>query len=289
MRPCWRLLVDPAAATDNLERLKSLGLAGPMGFYESIDFTRESRKDGARGVVIYSYMAHHQGMSLAALDNVLHRDVMQRRFHGDLRIRAVESLLFETHSGHAAADRRDGDAAGADPHRRYRGHGRAPVDRRNRGSARAPAGNGRYALMITNSGGGYSRWNDFDVTRWRSDTTLDPWGSFVYIRDLRSDEIWATSHKPLRRAPGEITVRFASDRAEIHRRVAGIETILEVTVASEDDAELRRLKITNRSLRTRQLEFTSYLELAMAPHAADKAHPAFAKMFVETECPEPAC
>ena len=89
------LQLDPGAATGNLERLKDLGMAGPMGFYESIDFSRESRQSGARGVVIYCYMAHHQGMSLVALDNVLHRDIMQRRFHGDLRVRAVESLLFE--------------------------------------------------------------------------------------------------------------------------------------------------------------------------------------------------
>jgi cyclic beta-1,2-glucan synthetase len=88
--------LDPGAATSNLERLKNLGMAGPMGFYEAIDFSRESGQGGARGVVIYCYMAHHQGMSLAALDNVLHRDVLQRRFHGDLRIRAVESLLFES-------------------------------------------------------------------------------------------------------------------------------------------------------------------------------------------------
>jgi cyclic beta-1,2-glucan synthetase len=281
------LLVDPGAAAANLERLKNLGLAGPMGFYESIDFSRERGRNGARGVVIYCYMAHHQGMSLAALDNVLHRDVMQRRFHGDLRIRAVESLLFEgipiTRLPIAEAETRS-----------------APVhvtstediaDRMWTEESAAPRvhlhGNGRYALMITNSGGGYSRWGDFDVTRWRSDTTLDPWGSFVYIRDLKSDEVWATTHKPFPARQGELTVRFAADRAEIHRRVAGIETILDVTVASEDDVELRRLRITNRSLRTRQLEFTSYVELAMIPHGTDKAHPAFAKMFVETECPEP--
>ncbi len=280
------MLVDPGAATANLERLKNLGLAGPMGFYESIDFSRESRKNGARGVVIYCYMAHHQGMSLAALDNVLHRDAMQRRFHGDLRIRAVESLLFEgipiTRLPIAETETRSAPA--------HIASAEDIADRMWTEETAAPRvhlhGNGRYALMINNSGGGYSRWHDFDVTRWRCDTTLDPWGSFVYIRDLRSDDVWATSHKPFPALQGETTVRFASDRAEIHRRVAGIETILDVTVASEDDVELRRLKITNRSLRTRQLEFTSYVELAMTPHAADKAHPAFAKMFIETECPE---
>ncbi len=281
------LLVDPGAATDNLERLKNLGLEGPMGFYDSIDFSRESRKNGARGVVIYCYMAHHQGMSLAALDNVLHRDAMQRRFHDDLRICAVESLLFEgipiTRLPIAEAETRSAPV-----------HSTSTEDIADRAWTEETAAprvhlhaNGRYALMITNSGGGYSRWNDFDVTRWRADTTLDPWGSFFYIRDLKSDEVWATTHKPFPARQGEITVRFASDRAEIHRRVAGIETILDITVASEDDVELRRLRITNRSLRTRQLELTSYVELAMMPHAADKAHPAFAKMFVETECPEP--
>jgi cyclic beta-1,2-glucan synthetase len=280
------LQVDPAAATENLERLKNLGLAGPMGLYESIDFSRESQKDGARGVVIYCYMAHHQGMSLAALDNVLHRGVMQRRFHGDLRIRAVESLLFES----IPVERLPIAEAETRPAPIHMASTEEIADRLWTEETAAPRvhlqGNGRYALMITNSGGGYSRWKDFDVTRWRSDTTLDPWGSFIYIRDLKSDDVWATSHKPFPAGDGEITVHFASDRAEIHRRVAGIETILEITVASEDDVELRRVKITNRSLRTRQLEFTSYAELAMIAHAADASHPAFAKMFVETESPE---
>lgn len=279
--------VDPGDAAANLGRLRKLGLAGPMGFYEAIDFTRESRPDGPRGVVIYCYMAHHQGMSFAALDNVLHRDIMQRRFHRDLRIRAVESLLYESvpiaKLPVASAETRT-VLVHAPPVEDI-------ADRVWTEETAAPRvclkGNGRYAIMITNSGGGYSRWNGFDVTRWRSDTTLDPWGSFIYIRDLRSDEVWATTHKPLPTRTGDISVRFASDRAEIHRRVSGIETILDVTVASQDDVEVRRLRVTNRSLRVRQLEFTSYMELAMAPHGADKAHPAFAKLFIETESPEP--
>ncbi len=281
------LLVKPAEATDNLERLKGLKLEGPMGFYESIDFSRESRKAGPRGVLIYCYMAHHQGMSLAALDNVLHRDTMQRRFHADRRVRSVETLLFEgvpiTH------------LAVVETKPRYVPIRTIPAedaaDREWTEETLTPRvhlhGNGRYALMITNSGGGYSRWNDFDVTRWRSDPTLDPWGTFFYIRDLKSDEVWGSSQKPLGSASGETLIRFASERAEIRRRVSGIETTVDLTVAVEDDAEVRRMRIINRSLRTRQLEITSYLELSLAAHAADKAHPAFARMFVETECPEP--
>jgi cyclic beta-1,2-glucan synthetase len=281
------LQVDAPAASANMSRLERMGLMGPDGFYEAIDFTRESKREGDRGVIIYSYMAHHQGMSFASLNNVLHRDTLQRRFHNDLRIRAVETLLFEgipitqlpieeirikpapvrTHSTGDSADR---------------------IWTEETAVPRAQLfGNGRSSLMVTNSGGGYLRWNDFDVTRWRSDPTLDPWGSFIYIRDVRTDEIWATSQKPFTTKNGESAIRFAADRAEYRRRVAGIETVLEVTMAEEDDSELRRVRITNRSLRSRQLEFTSYAELSMTPHATDKAHPAFAKMFIETESPEP--
>jgi cyclic beta-1,2-glucan synthetase len=280
------LQLAPAAAARNLDRLKGMGMLGPMGYYESIDFTRESKRDGARGVVTFSYMSHHQAMSLAALDNLLHRDIMQRRFHGDPRVRSVESLLYER----IPIMRMPMEEKNPRQISLQTIPEEEPADRVWTEETSAPRvhlhGNGRYALMITNSGGGYSRWNDFDLTRWRSDPTLDPWGSFIYVRDVRTNEVWATSNRPFTSRRGESTARLSADRAEYRRRVWGIETVMEVTTSSEDDAELRRVKITNRSLRSRQLEFTSYLELAMAPHGADKAHMAFAKMFIETEYPE---
>ena len=280
------LQVDPTAATANLLRLDKLGLMGPDGFYEAIDFTRDSKREGDRGVIVYSYMAHHQGMSLAALNNVLHRDVLQRRFHTDPRIRAVETLLFEG----IPITQLQLDEVRINPVAVPALPSDGGADRVWTEETSVPRahlfGNGRSSLMVTNSGGGYLRWNEFDVTRWRSDPTLDPWGTFIYIRDTGTGDLWATSHKPFTAEPGESLVHFAADRAEYRRRVAGIETVLEVTLAEEDDAALRRIRITNQSLRPRQLEFTSYAELAMTPHAADKAHPAFAKMFIETEYPE---
>ena len=160
-------------------------------------------------MVIYSYMAHHQGMSLVALDNTLHRGIMQRRFHADLRIRAVESLLFERIPLTHAALERERRRRPPDPSRR---HAEEPAERIWKEATAVPRvhfhGNGRYSLMVTNSGGGYSRWNDFDLTRWRSDTTLDPWGSFLYIRDTRSDALWSAAPQARRaeiRAPAPCT------------------------------------------------------------------------------------
>ena len=275
--------IQPAAAIGNLKHLEGLRLLGPMGFYEAIDFSRAAQRHGERGVVIYAYMAHHQGMSLLALDNTLHRCVMQRRFHADLRVRAVESVLFERIPlTRFFLDKNVASAPLARPAAEEE-----PAERIWKETTAVPRvhfyGNGRFALMVTNSGSGYSRWNDFDLSRWRSDTTLDPWGSFLYIRDTRSNTLWSAAYQPVGGHLGLSSARFSADRAEFHRQVFGIETVMEVTVAPEDDAELRRVKVTNRSVRTRPLEFTSYCELALGPHAADKAHPAFSKMFIETE------
>jgi cyclic beta-1,2-glucan synthetase len=281
------LSVDAEGAIENLRALEGCALDGPMGLYEAIDFSRPNARDGKPGVVIGAYMAHHQGMSLVTLDNALHGRIMQRRFHGDLRIRAVETLLFERIPMTRMPV--------TEKQQRFRTIHTAkteePAQRVWDEASAVPRvhlqGNGRYSLMVTNAGAGYSRWKEFDITRWRSDPTRDAWGSFLYIRDTRMDLVWSAAQHPVGASLGTASARFAADRAEFHRAYGGVETVLEVTVSAEDDVEVRRLKIINRTLRTRHLEFTSYAELALAPHAADKAHPAFSKMFIETEQPEP--
>jgi cyclic beta-1,2-glucan synthetase len=276
------LMIDPQSAIPNLQSLEELGLDGPMGLYESIDFSRESKRDGTPGVVIYAYMAHHQGMSLVALDNVLHHGAMQRRFHNDPRIRAVESLLFERIPitkpirGEAQTRLAVAHVTPAEEMQDVTFSVETPVPRVHL------YGNGRYALMVSNSGAGYSRWNQFDITRWRSDPTLDEWGSYIYLRDLRAGRVWAATSQPMGGNLGKSSVTFSEDRADFHRSVLGIDTVMSVTVSPEDDVELRRLIIVNRTVRSRLVEITSYLELALAPEAADAAHPAFSKMFVET-------
>ncbi|HEY4361384.1 MAG TPA: glucoamylase family protein [Bryobacteraceae bacterium] len=279
------LTVDSKEAIDNLRRLQSLELDGPMGFYESIDYSRESDQSRERGVTIYAYMAHHQAMSLLALDDVLHAEVMRHRFHADVRIRAVESLLYErAPSSFVPAGEVETVVIPA-----RSSDSEEPAERTWTETTAVPRvhlqGNGGYSLMVTNAGGGYSRWNGFDLTRWRSDATRDGWGSFLYIRDSQSEIVWSASAQPVGGKTGSSSVSFSADHAQFRRRAFEIETVLDVAVAPDDDVELRRLTVTNRSGRSRRLEFTSYLELALAPHRADAFHPAFAKMFVETEHP----
>ncbi|MEP7352546.1 MAG: glucoamylase family protein [Acidobacteriota bacterium] len=273
------LMVRPTKACANLRRLEASGLHGPMGFYEAIDYTRLRRKDEKPGVPIFAYMAHHQGMSLLAISNVLNKSVVQRRFHSDLRVRAVESLLYES-VPITRVERKEAFVP-------------SPVvetsntyERRWSKPTQLPrvylSSNGRYSLMISNNGGGYSRWKGFDITRWRSDSARDGWGTFLWVKDVRNGVTWSPAAYPSGDL-GEGSVTFSSDRAEFVRRVLDLEAKVEVATATADDAEVRRITLNNRSLRSRSIELTSYAELALAPHAADMAHPVFSKLFVETE------
>src|SRR5439155_200236 len=143
--------------------------------------------------------------------------------------------------------------------------------------------NGTCSVMVTNSGGGYFRWLDLDVTRWRADTTCDLPGAVCYIRDLESGTIWSNTHQPVRSPERRYSWSFTPDKAEFRRRSGPCETFTEIVVSAEDDAEVRRMTLVNISRKSCRLELTTYLELALAPHRADRAHPAFSKLFIETE------
>src|SRR5258705_325563 len=124
-----------------------------------------------------------------------------------------------------------------------------------------------------------SRW----VTRWREDVARDAWGTYVFLRDVDSGEVWSAGYQPRGEAPDSYEVTFSEDRAEIVRRDGAIGTTLQVIVSPEDDAEVRRVSLTNLGTKSRQIELTSYAEVVLAPPAADAAHPAFSNLSVETE------
>ncbi len=282
------LAVDPHAAIGNLKRLARLarlGMRGGYGYYEAIDYTRHHGPRGERGVIVYAYMAHHQGMSLLAIDNALNGKVMQHRFHRDPRVQAVESLLYERIPIAPALVKNYTREA---PPPRLAPIIAAPLPGKlNTAETPTPRAhllsNRNYSVMVTNAGGGYSRWKDMDITRWRADTTRDAHGAFIYVRDLDSGVFWSVPHHPVCRKTERYSANFTADKAEFRRRDTGIDTNLEIVVSAEDDAEIRHVAVVNRSLRRRRIEFTSYAELALAPHESDRAHPAFNKLFIQTQ------
>ncbi len=270
----------------NLRRLGSFGLLDTHGFYEAIDFSRqEGGRTGERGVVVQAYMAHHQGMSLLALANFLHDGANRRRFHADPRVRSVAALLHERvpvlpPSHHISTHERAQSAQSVG--------GVAPsTSTFDTAHTRTPKtqllGNGRYSVMVTNTGGGYSQWGTQEITRWRSDPTRDVGGVFFYIHEHDSPGAWSVPYQPVGGEEDGCTTTFALDRAVFQRLVNGIASRMEVVVSPEDDVEIRRVTLVNRSLRTRRFDCSSYVELSMSPHAADRQHPAFNKLFIQTE------
>ncbi len=278
------LMVAPEQACDNLERLVAEGAAGRYGMYEAIDYTASRLPRGQKSAVVRSFMTHHQGMGLLALSHLLREHVMQRHFESDARLRAT-LLLLQERVPRVTAFQSDLDER--TEMRAAIAANRTPIRVVNNADTPSPEvqllSNGRYHVMVTQAGGGYSRWKDFAVTRWREDATTDEWGSFCYLRDVATGEFWSVAHNPVGASGDGYEAIFSEGRAEFRRRDTGIDTHTEIVVSPEDDIELRRVRITNNSRVRRTIEVTSYTEVVLAPAAADVLHPAFSKLFVETE------
>ncbi|MGH9967775.1 MAG: GH36-type glycosyl hydrolase domain-containing protein [Pyrinomonadaceae bacterium] len=278
-------MISPREAMDNLRLLAKEGALSSFGFYESIDYTTERLPQGQKRVLIRAFMTHHQGMSLVSLDNALNGGRMEQRFHAEPLVRATELLLQERIPiGVPAAHPRAEEVLTGRVTQSLPGMVTRVYDTPDLETPRTQLlSNGTYNVMITTAGGGYSTCGPNAVTRWREDVTRDNWGAFVYLRDVRSATVWSAGYQPVQRRPQSYEVAFSEDKADFWRSDGGIVTHMEVVVSAEDNAEVRRVSITNNSLRTREIELTSYAEVVLAPPQADAAHPAFSNLFIETE------
>lgn len=278
------LMVAPKPACANLRRMAAAGLEGRYGYYEAIDYTPARLTPGQSFAVVRSFMAHHQGMGFLSLAYALLNRPMQRRFEAYPPFQATALLLHERIPKSAPVYPRSADSAetprpatGSEVLMRVLKTPHTLVPEVHLLS------NGRYHVMITNAGGGYSRWNDIAVTRWREDVARDAMGTFCYLRDVASNEVWSSGFQPTLKPTPAYEAIFSQSRAEFRRRDAELETHTEVTVSPEDDVELRRISITNCSRFPRTVELTSYAEVVLASAAADATHPAFSNLFVQTE------
>ena len=273
----------PHAAVENFVRLEKEGALGRYGFFEALDFNPIRLAEGQRVAIVRCYMAHHQGMSLVAIANAVHDGEMRHRFHRVPLIQAADLLLQERIP--SGADSSSVPLLEAVHEVKESVH--STIRRLPSPTASVPAAhllsNGRYAVMITAAGSGYSSWRNLAVTRWREDVTRDAWGSYLYLRDVASGQLWSAGYQPTTATPDHYEVVFAEDRVRIARIDGDIASTLEIVISPEDDAEIRRVSLTNNGSRVREIEVTSYMEIVLAPMPADIAHPAFSNLFVQTE------
>ena len=275
------MLVEPRAALKNMTTLEQEGALGPYGFRDSLDYTRPA--PGSRKTVVCTYMAHHIGMSIIALDNALNRQVWPRRFHTDPLVRSAELVLQERIPRRLTVQDVQGDDVARVPSEMEKPAVREIETPHTPQPVVGILGNVPYTTLITNAGGGFSRYGNLAVTRWRHDSTRDNYGQWCYVKDMSTGHVWSTAHQPSGTEPQWYRVLFASDRITFIRRDGDIDTVTEIAVASDDAAEVRRIILTNRSLQPRDIELTSYAEVVLTPPEADRMHPAFANLFVQTE------
>ncbi len=278
------LMVAPEEAASNLQKMHGMGFTGKYGFYEAVDFTASRVPRGQTHVIVHSFMVHHQGMSLLALAYHLLDKPMQKRFMADPSFQATELLLQErvpkvkpVQSLTAEISDLRTTPENAESSIRVLTSPDTPTPEVQLLS------NGRYNVMVTNAGGGYSRWKDIAVTRFREDTTADNWGSFCYIRDHENGDFFSTTYQPTLEMPDSFEAIFSEAKVEFRRRDGDFDTHCEIVVSPEDDIEVRRVQLSNRSRIKRSIDITSYAEVVLASNISDQAHTAFSNLFVQTE------
>ena len=279
------LMVAPLKACENLQQLAAQGVTGAYGFYEAIDYTPSRLPPDETSVTIRSFMAHHEGMSLLALNDLLRGHPMQQRFMACPQLKATDLLLQERMpKTPASVFVKDLDM---ETTRTLADEQQGAMRVFTNPSTPVPAvhllSNGRYHVAVSHAGGGSSRWGDLAVTRWREDGACDNYGTFIYLRDVETGEFWSAAHQPTLRSVDGGEAVFTQARAEFRQRYAGLEVHTEISVSPEDDVELRRVTLSNLTGEKRTIELTSYAEVVLAPQDADTAHPAFSNLFVQTE------
>jgi cyclic beta-1,2-glucan synthetase len=268
---------------DNLRDIARMGGLGRYGMYEAIDFGRNPGHAPGKGLVVRSYMAHHQAMILMAIDNLLNPDAMVDRFHADVRVAAVEHLVLERLPGEARLE-----PPPATRVREQERYASAPLPelRPVAFDAERPQvqvlSNGRWSTLITDRGSGNARWRGHALTRWRSDPMLDEFGTWLFLQDLDTGALWSPTAGPFEHRPQQYEVLFGPHRVEFRGAGNGIASRLTVCVPPTAEIELRRLTLTNTGSRPRRLAVTSFGEVTLGAHAEDVRHPAFSKLFVES-------
>lgn len=277
--------IEPKASFENIELMSRLGAEGDYGFYEAIDYVSTDTNNFNKYNIVKSFFAHHLGMSLVSLNNFINKGLMRNRFHLEPLIRATELILEEKQPSYVVIRDTQKDITRQDVSRHIKKQSTCRIIKHTRTTYPAAhvLSNGQFGVMLGSTGSGYSWKDDIVVNRWRPDFTCDNYGQFIYVRDIGTLKYWSTSYQPTGIEPEDYQVAFSLDKAEFKRKDGEIDTYTKITVSPHDNVEIRYVTLTNNSSKEVKLEATSYLEAVIDNYNSDLSHPAFSKLFVETE------
>ncbi len=276
-------MFTPREAVDNLRQLEMAGARGAYGFVDAIDFT-VARQPGAQALsVVNTFMAHHQGMSLVALCNLLCREAPRRWFSSAPLIQAHESLLHEKTPRQIINSADPRTLPEPDQLREDALYHSRDVDPAAPGwQPTQLLSNGHYSVALRANGAGVSRWRGKNITRWRDDLLRDAYGSFIYLQVAGEDRASSLTSHPAPHPDWSYKATFLADRVEFGAKSAELEATTTVLVSPEDDTELRSVTLLNLSAHEITLDLVSCFEAVLADPRADEAHPAFSNLFIDT-------
>ncbi|MCH8548154.1 MAG: glycosyltransferase 36 [Balneolaceae bacterium] len=281
------LMVDPESAIENLKLLEKIGASGLYGFYDSVDFTPHHLKDDQEYHIVKTYMVHHHGMGLLAIENLLHEGAVQSCFHSDPAVKGCELILQEKVPRGVPVKEPHPIDVELEP-----GEQSSVTDLVEHAGIQdldvSPPrlqilSNGKYSVALSHTGTGASRCNGLMLNAWEPDPVTDQNGLFFYIRDMESNNYWSAMHQPVRRKPDRYDTWFHNGKIVTSRVDDWIETTSTVTVSPDHNMEIRKITLTNYSQEERQLEITSFAEVVLNGEADHRSHPAFSKLFVQTD------
>ena len=281
-------MFEPGEAIANLQWLEKLGARGDCGFMDAVDFT-VTRQPGVEAYsVIQNFMAHHQGMSLIALCNVLCKDAPRRWFSSAPMVQAYESLLHENTPRQIikAADARTlPEPEDLSVVNFYQSRVVDPA-----ASGWQPThllSNGRYSVALRANGAGVSRWRSHNstrnITRWRDDALRDQYGTFIYLQADGQERVASLTFHPAPQPDWTYKTTFFADRVQFEANCDDLEAITTALVSPEDDTEIRTVTLHNRSGAEMVLEVISCFEAVLTDPRADETHPAFSNLFLQTQ------
>lgn len=278
-------MIMPRESLENLKKLEAMGALGDFGFYEAIDYTIERIPKNKKSVILHSYMAHHQGMSLLSLNNMLNESILQERFHADARNNAIQLLLQERIPAVIELAKPRAEETHVESFSKLETDQQTRVysDPSTPSPETQIITNGSYSVMVTSAGSGFSTYNKRMLNRWVEDPVMDAYGQYFYIRNLKSKKMWSSGFQPSLTKAKRYQAIFAEDRINIHREDEEIITNTEIIVSTEDNVEMRKISLSNRSHSDTELELTSYMEVVLRNMEDDSVHPAFSKLFIQTE------
>lgn len=276
---------SPRECISNMKALISSGLEGEYGFYEAVDYTPSRLINNSKLGIVESFMTHHQGMNLIALNNYLNNKIMIDRFHSSPMIKAGEFLLQERFPLRVIITKEHKEIIA--PLKKIEYSLEAVTRTIKKLDSALPVchilSNGVYSMLISNRGSGFSRKDDIYITRWREEITSRNYGFFIFFRDINSNNCWSNTYEPLNILPQKYEAKFSADKAEFFRSDGTVDTHTEICVSTEDNCEIRRVTISNNGSSEIVIECTSYFEAVLTYLMADIVHPAFSNLFIRTE------